>query len=624
MIEKALGIKWQPIVGIPKEEGSVWSQVRVETRVEGEEKVALVVMLSLQDEEDVREKGRVLMETIVGSFQNSKDLGMDFVTREASLLKEDLGGKGEGVLALVIEDGGKRILYVGGVGGMRAEVIRDGKENEIWRGGRVVSGFLKNEDKVVLGSRDFFERVWEKGVESGVLRTKLMAVEEGEGIVGLIVEVEEVGETHEIADILETEGLESLPVEEEMAVGAVGEKGEENEVFAQSRWEKKAGSSWLTRVKRQWGLGNLTLRKPSEGGRKSWGLIAGMIFLLVLGGSVIVGAQKQALSKEREEFLSVMEPIEFALEEAEKIKELNGVRARSLILEAKEEIEKQGDRFEEGGMSEDWEKLKMRVESAWKEVSGEETVSGEMWLDLGVVKDGVVIEGLDINEQLLTWSRDGRVVIATDLGDKSSEIIAGGETLEGVMGMAGIRSGVALLGEGGIRVVDEENKVLAELDLEGVKGKVVEGFGNNVYLLADEDFFRFAAADSGWGKRSRFLRAGVEIGMEEMVDVYIDGEVWLLKASGEVVRLNQGAVVAFELKLVEEFKEPVRVMASEELNRVWVWDRQLGVVEFERESGNYLRKLMWEEFSQMRDIEVDVENKRLIGVKGSEIWVVGL
>lgn len=99
----------------------------------------------------------------------------------------------------------------------------------------------------------------------------------------------------------------------------------------------------------------------------------------------------------------------------------------------------------------------------------------------------------------------------------------------------------------------------------------------------------------------------------------------MLASNGEVVRLNQGLVVDYELKPVEEWQKPEKIMVSEERGRVWVWDREMGaVVEFDRESGDYLQKLVWEGFGRAGGVDFDEERGRLMVVIEGEVWVVGI
>ncbi len=266
-----------------------------------------------------------------------------------------------------------------------------------------------------------------------------------------------------------------------------------------------------------------------------------------------------------------------------------------------------------------------KTEEVWLEVSGERKVEGERWLDVGIFKGGIKAERIDVSEQgLLVWGDDERVVLRVKLEDKSGEVVVGGEIMAGAEMVVGNKVGVLVLKEKEIKVVGLDGEEIQSLDLEGVKGRLIEGYGRNVYLVADEDVFKFPGAESATGKRRRFLQAGAEVNTGQVMDMAIDGDLWLLERTGKVLRLSQGSVTDYQLKGVEEWKMPERVMVSEKMNRVWVWDKELGVIEFERETGNYLRKLVWDDFSRMTDMEVDEERKRLVGVKGSELWVVGL
>lgn len=620
MRDKRLGVEWKQVVGGASDE--VWSQVRWESG--GDKGRAMLVVMSLEEvmngEEGVKEKGRGLMEEVVESFVLGEKEGWEWVVEQVDRLRGEIGDIGSVVVGQVlVDDEGKRGVYIGGWGGMKVVLVRGGERVEVWGGGEAVSGWLLEEDELVIGSEEFVNGIWSEGASEVEMVAKMGEMEDGAKVAGLVVKVKRIKLVEEVIDN-EQEGIIEL-VESDIS-GIEPSKTRVMVVNEEPGWKRG-----LARLKRKLGLGGrgIVLRSE-ESGKRRWAMVLGSVFLVIFLVSVVVGAGRRSVMKEREEFEGVSEPIEYALEEAVRLKSVNAVRSRSLVMEAKEEIVSQGDRFAEGRLSEEWTELAKRVDEVWREVSGEVRTEGQVWLDAGVFKEGLKMEGVDVRDEwLYLWGEDERVVVRVSLNDKSGEVVAGGESLSGVVDIAGADEEILALNGSDVVVVSEEGEETARLDMEGVVGRLVEGYGINAYVVAGDDLFRFPGTGEGYGKRRRFLSPGVVVDMNGVVDMAIDGEVWLLVSNGEVVRLNQGLVVDYELKPVEEWQKPEKIIVSEERGRVWVWDTEMGaVVEFDRESGDYLQKLVWEGFGRAGGVDFDEERGRLMVIIEGEVWVVGI
>ena len=275
---------------------------------------------------------------------------------------------------------------------MKVVLVRGGERVEVWGGGEAVSGWLLEEDEVVIGSEEFVNGIWSEGASEVEMVAKMGEMEDGAKVAGLVVKVKKIKLTEEVVDN-EQEGIIEL-VEPEIS-GIEPSKAQVMVVNEEPGWKRD-----LARLKRKLGLGGrgITLRSE-ESGKRRWAMVLGSVFLVIFLVSVVVGAGRRSVMKEREEFEGVSEPIEYALEEAVRLKSVNAVRSRSLVIEAKEEIVSQGDRFVEGRLSEEWAELAKRVDEVWWEVSGEVRTEGQMWLDAGVFKEGLRMEGVDVRDE---------------------------------------------------------------------------------------------------------------------------------------------------------------------------------------------------------------------------------
>jgi hypothetical protein len=151
-------------------------------------------------------------------------------------------------------------------------------------------------------------------------------------------------------------------------------------------------------------------------------------------------------------------------------------------------------------------------------------------------------------------------------------------------------------------------------------------YASNIYTLDTTDVWKFPLGETGIGSRRRYFGVGVTPALTDVVDFEVDGDVFLLSNKGKVLRFTRGQKVAFELRgLTDEFGEVTKIMSDIKRNELFIWDKQKGVVViFDRESGEYKRKLINEQFNQVVDMVVDEENGRLMLAKDGEVKEISI
>ncbi len=592
--------------------GENWSQVRVVVPLNKEElkmRGVLAVVVRVKNVEEAAGVGVEMLQDLVEKFQSEAGVGRwEWVRQAAAWLEEE---RGEGIVAVMVPVDGKRAMYIAGRGDMVVELQREGNSKLLWGRGqdKAVSGWLQEDDEIMLGTDTFYDKVWSNlDIEVGEERieeagTKITSSENGALMAGLVLEVGEMRE------------------ESEEVAGEI-EESREPERKVKRKWAgegKKKKRSWL----------NLRKRKSSAvklfpASKEEWSLRIGVVFLIIFVISVSLGAWRKSKRERLAEFKGVAEPIEYNLQEAQKLLEVNPVRARSLVVEAQKLVEEQGDRFVEGGQEKEWENLVSEVDKVWTEVSGEKTLQADKWLDLSVVKEAVEVREIVVEEDSL-WVRDGEdSLLVINLDDKSSQVVAGGE-VAGKARALGVLGEAGLVGkDSGVWQVEKSGDVSQAFEIEGINLVDLEGYANNIYVLADEGVFKYPGIEEGFGKRRRYLGAGEEVSVGQVLEMEIDGDIWVLGEKGEVERLSRGQKTNFSLEgMVGEWQEPKGLMVDKERGSVWVWDKGRGeVIEFGREDGQY--KHAWKE-EKLKDFEVvewDGERNRLIATEGSQLWVM--
>lgn len=558
-----------------------WSQVRVVTPLSEEESAqtgSLLMVINLKGKNELAEKGLEIVEEIVSRFQKEGGFPRpEWIKRTRDFLVEKLEGRGSTVLAVVWKNPEmKKTVYITGVGeGAQLRLERKGRESKLWPAeGNWLSGRLNDDDKLILGTSKFWGEMWtvteNLGERIELVREKMVADLSGEAA-AVIAEFNE----EEPAPVIES-GVWPRPERETVEL------------------------------------------KPIDSKRRTWLFRIGGVFLVLLLVSVGAGMWRRDKLNKQNHYQVVAQPIRDALTEAEQIRGVNPIRARDLMTKAKQTIESTTE-FEVGEFATDWKSLVVKVDQQWQVVSGEKQIESKNWFDLAVIKEGMTVDLMTVDGSWLeVLDKNNKLVGGVNLNDKTSQQLMAGSSLDGVVGMG---KGVLLTDKGLIKINPDKKtttNIFAQMD-ELESANKVTGFGGNVYTMDATDLWKFPATDAGLGNRRRYFGVGVTPSLSEIVDMWVDGDVWLMTSSGTVSRYTKGAKVSFNLSgWSDGFGGAQRLITSE--SELFIWDKQNGVVVvFDRETGDYKRKLSNDNLKMASDLVVDETGQRLIMAVGGKL-----
>ncbi len=632
---KRLGIVSHQVVGVPDVQG--WSQVQVVVPFDQNELMrrgSLVLVMSLVGiSDEVATKGGQLLEHLVREFEKGRQAPLEWLKQNLAWFKEQVGTGGHLVALIIIPDktGLRRALYVGGWGEVLVQLERGDQKSTILSGGNIqtLSGWLQSEDIIGSGTAHFMERIWMN--LGGELESR---IEEAQSRVGGL----------DLAGLMAGVALKvnALPQEEpdQLAVPArpipVVEVVPENVPIPEpvppvqknlKNWMTQ--NAWLRRIRER----NLNLHL--RGGQdqrpiKRVSLIAGGLFLLLLLVSVGVGGIQRRRSVEQQKFDAVVQPLQHSLQEAQALQTVNPVRARSLVMEVGQNAASQGDRFAKTRFNTDWKKFLDQIASVWQAVAGEKPVEGKLWLDLGIVRDGTKVSDLKIlsNKKLVILDKNAGVVMAVNLLDKNSWVAGGGADLSGSMVLGGLVDKGVVLTDKGITQVDVTNKtskgLLTKATEKWEDPHGVFGFGPNLYVLDRQDIWKYPGLDGSLGKRTRWLKPGVQPDLSGTTDWFIDGQVWILQ-SGRLIQYDQGKPTNFSLKNGDPDPTYTRLGLGARRSEIYLLDPKAAkIVVFDRNSGEYKQQLVWNGLSGATSLVVDEDRGRLIVGKDSSLFEIKL
>ena len=623
--------------------------------------VLTVIRLSVSDgKENVAQLGREVVSRLEQSFeekwwQSAEELGQifsEFVKGERRGVVEvvAVGFEGDKIAIVAVGGGGVYLWREDNTRG-KASRVPDGNPASRWgwlvepEQGKVavMRGTIRVGDRLVLGTREFFQVVsadkWTAGFSSEKASETVdqaAAWVQGagrEGVAGIVVMV---GETDD-----EEVGIESEKRKERWVVQNRWQRIVERVPFSfrikQWRQRRRVRPFVETQGKR----GEPEVYVKSERRRRVT-LSVAVVVLGLLVVSVGLGWRARRAEEQEKILATLTGPARERLNQAREKASSDALGARVLIGEVRDELTAllptlttNSNEYKE-------------VEAVLKEVEAQyqlwarewEISEASLFYDLTLIRPDFFGQRLVYaNEKVVTLDTGQAVVAVVEVGSKNGRVVGGGELLAGASFLGMNEEGrVVVVSDRGLVAVwltGRPAEVLVEKDEEWVKLVALGTFGGNVYLVeeSESELWRYPGLEGGVGERRRWLGPGVIPDFSQVVDMAVDGDIWLLSKNGTVSRYRQGAPLSFTVKgLDEPIGEGVAIEVSlgkadgesDEEERVYILDRGQARVVVLNKNGEYVEQYRWQGIRGVTDLAVDTVGKRMLLLSGKSIYEIPL
>lgn len=568
------------VCGLPS--NGVWSQAFSFSNFFGVVTIYGEGEIGLRGKEAILRLEEMEVEKMEDFVEKMEKLRKDFLEKEIKVVLT--GGYLKGKVLYLVTNGGRIFLKREG----RTGVILVKKPGEEFNSG---SGYIQEGDMVVFTSWVFGEVVGEEKLKEALgnnlsnFREVLMAVIGGS-----------------------RKGAEAVGIGVKFFLEEEIEEEEEKKSKGRELMEKglRRIKKWRLRGKRMF-LG----RKEVEGykivvGEKRKKTVYTLILIvgLLLTGSVFFSLRKQKAG-ENEKYREVLRRVETTYEEGKVLIDLNPVRARRLLGEAKEDLIKLGKEVDSKWEGRKREELLEKIEEGIKEVGGVNKVEPEFFLDLDLFKKGIKMDKvLSYGERLIIWDKANGSIVGVGKKNKEAEIIGGGKEVKGGKSLAFHGARFYILTDKGIYEGEEgrgkiERVIRRDDDWEAEE--MIFAYGGNLYLLDREgEIWKYVRLDEGFSEKQSYLAEGVRVNFENAVKMMIDGWIWVATEKGEIFKFLRGNRENFSFSGYEGKIDKISDFYTDENldnlyilvgNRVLVFDKK-GRLEKEYElegEGGFLR-----------------------------------
>lgn len=540
-------------------------------------------------------------------------------------VKEEFSLEGQSLEMITVVLLGKALYLVNWSNG-EIWLKRQSQLGRVLGGGETLksaSGFLEEGDLLIVGTETFFSIVGE-----GVLRPALEANEVGEMVESLLPLVHSKESATRAAALVGKVEKSVAQEEEQEVVEEV--KVADLPPSDQKETPLSPKKNWLGLVKAR--LPKVTFPPVPKGRledykKKRMFFAIACILMILLSASIFFGGQKRQQSQLAQKYEKDYQETLSLLDQGQASLSYNPGQSKELFLQAKSKFEGIKSLNAQPERTEELEtKVVAALSQVFKEYKADEV---PVFLDLTLVAGDARGDKLSLTDTtLLILDQTKDRVLSVDLGRKSSEVLAGGDTFTQAKILTSSKKTLYVLDENGISQLKIKSKKLQKvLGKDEGWGQILQAkvFNDNLYLLdpGKEEIWRYSISTESLGTRQKWLKEPLNI--SSAVSFSIDGAVWLLTKDGKILKFAQGAPSTFSMTgLAKELLNPTTLYTDEALERLYILDKGNRRLVALAKSGEYKSEYLWDGLVSVDDFVIIEGGKKALLLGGSKIFSMDL
>lgn len=161
------------------------------------------------------------------------------------------------------------------------------------------------------------------------------------------------------------------------------------------------------------------------------------------------------------------------------------------------------------------------------------------------------------------------------------------------------------------------------LEIEtGAEITAMKTFNNSLYLLdpKNNQIYKYSRTARGFTEYQRWIRDDI-VEITSAVDFAIDGNLYVMKKSGEIIKLLNGKLANFSLKTIDPpLRDPSKLITSGDSNSLYVLDPAEKRVIVLDKNGSLIKQFTSEAFRDLKDFVVMEKQKRIYVLSQSSVY----
>lgn len=356
--------------------------------------------------------------------------------------------------------------------------------------------------------------------------------------------------------------------------------------------------------------------------------IVTIILLVLFLTSVALGVAKRASVSSNKEVETALLEATHAFEEGGALLDLNPVKGRERLTEAKKILEPLTLSLSPN--SSDGKKVKeLYIKVTDKLTVSMHVVHGEstLFFDPSLLKKNGKASSMSLFEDTLgLLDTANRAVYTLTVSGRSSAIVGGGDAIGSGHLIAIYGDKLYVLTDSGIiaiRLSDKKtSSVIPKSEGWGTISSLVS-YGGNLYLLdtAKQRIWKYVATETGFSELREYLNPDTLPDFSLATGMAIDGSVWIGTTDGKILRFTQGKENTFLPEGVEPaFGKHLSVFTSDSVKNIYVLDSDNKRVVVIDKDGAYMSQYVWEGNIVPTQMVVSEKEKKILLLMDGKIY----
>lgn len=532
-------------------------------------------------------------------------------------------------------------FYVYQFGKNFVEIYRDGESSSVFADlslqEKVISGFIKPEDKILILSAKPGEVNWSRDVVDQILTLPASDIDDAESIFASSeLKLEQKADFAGIKNIepvafilIENRrtGEEGLKIGD--SSGAVPKPSINFKLrkFSTGAIKLPSFNFWIflhKTIRRFFGL----LRRTNK---KLLVVLAILVLILAIGIGSYVFWQRSSKNQNLR-FNNLVASVETSLNETSVYKDSDLKQAQEKLAQAKTRLN------EAKSLNKDNSKiteLQGRIDEKETEVLRiYKNFNLDLFMSLDLIKSTFKTDRMSFSVgKILMLDENEKSLVAIDTKLKTPNIIAGSQQLgNGTIASLNGSHAFVYAPNKGITHVDIDTKKASSVappDPEWGNVTDIFGFASNVYILdignppAGGKIWKYAPTLSGYSDRQEYLKSEANLGLGKKL--VIDYSVWVLTSEPDILKFTAGNSDFYAMSgLNEPLTQIDNLFVPEDLDSVFILDKSTNRILVTKKNGEYLAQYINPEFSKVSDFFVDEELKQIYLLIENKIYTTPL
>lgn len=150
-------------------------------------------------------------------------------------------------------------------------------------------------------------------------------------------------------------------------------------------------------------------------------------------------------------------------------------------------------------------------------------------------------------------------------------------------------------------------------------------YNDRLYTVdsANNQIYRQPKTDTGFGGGVTWLVNAFN--MKNIVSIGIDTNIWLLDATGQILKFNKGAQRTFTLKNVDPALEaPNQLITSDETNFIYIMEPKNNRIVVISKEGELVTQYYSAKFDHLKAFEISEKDKRMFLINDNKVYFINL